>query len=122
MTTVGVWLAVLLVGGVGAVARFELDRAVTRRAGGRFPTGTLVVNLSGATILGFIAAVGLPAYAVLILGTGLIGAYTTFSTWMLESSRLAEEGQWQRAAVNIVMSLVLGVLAAGIGGWIGAHL
>ncbi|MCV7194870.1 fluoride efflux transporter CrcB [Mycolicibacterium brumae] len=122
MSAVAPWLAVLLVGGIGAVARFELDRAVTRRTGGGFPAGTLAVNLSGALALGMLSGAGLSPTALLIAGTGLVGAYTTFSTWMLETARLAEEGGRRRATLNIVVSLVAGVLAAGCGSWIGAQL
>lgn len=116
------WLAVLIVGGFGAVARFELDKAVTRRTAGGFPTGTLAVNLSGSLLLGVLVGAGLSQTMLLIAGTGLVGAYTTFSTWMLETARLAEEGGRRRAAANIIVSLAAGVLAAGGGTWIGAQL
>ncbi|MCW3022541.1 MAG: crcB [Conexibacter sp.] len=111
-----------LLGGAGAVGRFLLDRAVTRRAGGAFPYGTLAVNLSGALALGVLAGAGLGGDAYRLWAVGLIGAFTTFSTWALESHRLAEEGQARLGALNFGVSLVLGVLAALLGRWIGGAL
>ncbi|WIM88065.1 fluoride efflux transporter CrcB [Candidatus Mycobacterium wuenschmannii] len=114
-----IWLGVILAGGIGAVLRFLLDGAVARRAGRSFPFGTLAVNLSGATLLGFIGALALDRYAALIAGTAFVGSYTTFSTWMLETQRLGEERQVRNAAANIVVSVVLGLGAALLGQWIG---
>jgi CrcB protein len=112
----------LLVGGVGAVARFRMDGLIATRAGGSFPAGTLAVNLSGALILGLIAGAALPPTVTLIAGTGLVGSYTTFSTWMLETSRLAEEHRGRLATVNVGAGIVLGVLAVGCGQLLGGHL
>lgn len=117
-----VWTGVVLAGGVGAVARFLLDAAVSNAAGKSFPYGTLAVNVSGAVILGLLTGLALSDTASLIVGTGAVGAYTTFSTWMLETQRMAEERQRLRAAGNIVVSLVLGVAAAALGNAIGANL
>ena len=111
-----------LLGGVGAVGRFLVDGAVTRRAGARFPFGTLAVNLSGALALGVLAGSGLGGDAYRLWAVGLIGAFTTFSTWALESHRLAEEGQGRLGGLNFAVSLVLGVLAAMLGRWIGSAL
>jgi CrcB protein len=105
-----------LLGGVGAVARFLLDGAVTARAGTSFPWGTLAVNLSGAFALGLLVGVADDTYR--LLGTGLLGAYTTFSTWMLESHRLGEDGRLRLGALNFALSLVAGVAAV----WLGRHL
>jgi fluoride exporter len=111
-------LAVGIVGGLGAIGRFVLDAAVTERVGRRFPYGTLAVNLSGSLVLGalFGAAVSGDSYDV--IGTGLLGAYTTLSTWALESHRLGEDGQLPTAALNVALSLALGLAAA----WAGRHL
>jgi len=117
-----VWVAVALVGGVGAVARFELDRAVTRRTNTAFPIGTFVVNISGATTLGVISGAALPPSVALIAGTGLIGAYTTFSTWTYETYRLTEERQRPYAVLNIIASVLAGLIAAACGQLIGEHL
>jgi CrcB protein len=104
-----VWTAVTLIGGAGSVLRFYVD-------------GTLVVNLSGAVILGLLAGLALAGDAALLAGTAAVGSYTTFSTWMLETQRLTEERQYRKAALNIVVSLVLGVAAAALGRLIGAQL
>lgn len=112
------WAGVMVLGGVGAVARFVVDRAVSRRIGRPFPFGTLVVNISGAVILGFLSGLALSHEVALLAGTSLVGAYTTFSTWMLETQRLTEERQLWPAAANIVVSVVLGIAAALLGQWI----
>jgi CrcB protein len=103
-----------LLGGVGAVARFLLDGAVTARAGAGFPWGTLAVNVSGAFLLGVVAgAVEGDAYR--LLATGLLGAYTTFSTWMLESHRLGEDGRLPLGLLNFALSLAVGIAAVWVG-------
>jgi len=117
-----VWTGVILAGGAGAVARFLLDGIVSSAAGKSFPYGTLAVNVSGAVILGLLTGLALSDNAALIIGTGIVGSYTTFSTWMLETQRMAEERQHLRAAGNIMVSLELGVAAAALGQAIGAHL
>jgi CrcB protein len=109
-------------GGLGAVSRFLVDRAVSRRVARAFPFGTMAVNLSGAVLLGFLAGLVLPSHLALLIGTGFVGSYTTFSTWMLETQRLGEERQAVAATANIVVSLVLGVLAAWAGMSIGGRL
>lgn len=116
------WSGVLVCGGVGAVLRFLVDGAVTRRVISRFPVGTLVVNLSGAFALGFFDGLVLSNHAALVVGTGLIGSYTTFSTWMFESQRLGEEQQARRALANIIVSLAAGLGFATLGLQIGAQL
>lgn len=118
----GLILAVGLVGGAGAIARFLLDGAVAARLGRRFPFGTLAVNLSGAFALGVLVGAALRGDAYDIAGTGLLGAFTTFSTWALESHRLGEDGQLALGAVNFVVSLVLGVALAWLGRELGAAL
>jgi CrcB protein len=113
-----VWAGVAVIGGIGAVCRLLLDRAVARRVARPFPFGTLAVNISGAVLLGFIGGLTLSHQAALLAGTAFVGAYTTFSTWMLETHRLAEERQVWPAVANIVVSVVLGVAAALLGQWI----
>ena len=114
----GVLLAVGLVGGIGACARFALDGAVAVRFGRAFPFGTLAVNLSGAFLLGVLAGLALTGDGYRIAATGALGAFTTFSTWAFESHRLAEDGQGRAAALNVAASLVLGLAAV----WLGRHL
>lgn len=116
------WAGVMAVGGVGAVCRLLVDRAVSRRFPMGFPIGTLAVNVSGAWLLGFLGALALSPHAALLAGTAFVGAYTTFSTWMLETQRLGEERRGRAAALNIVISIVLGVAAAWLGQLIGRQL
>jgi fluoride exporter len=118
VTTVLVWAGVMLIGGIGSVLRFVVDRAVARRLARPFPFGTLVVNISGAALLGLIAGLALNKDAALLTGTAFVGAYTTFSTWMLETQRLGEERQTWAAFANIVVSVLLGTAAAYLGQWI----
>jgi CrcB protein len=117
-TTILVWVGVMLIGGIGSVLRFLVDRAVARRAARSFPFGTLAVNISGAALLGFLAGLALSKYAALLAGTAFVGAYTTFSTWMLETQRLSEERQMLSAFANIAVSVVLGMVAALLGQWV----
>jgi CrcB protein len=118
--SVVVWVAVVLIGGAGSVLRFYVDGIVTSASGRGFPYGTLVVNLSGAVILGLLTGLALAGNAYLLAGTAAVGSYTTFSTWILETQRLTEERQHRKAVLNIVVSLVLGVAAAALGRLIGA--
>jgi CrcB protein len=117
-TTILVWAGVMLIGGIGSVLRFLVDRAVARRAARSFPFGTLTVNISGAALLGFLGGLALSKYAALLAGTAFVGAYTTFSTWMLETLRLSEERQMRSAFANIAVSVVLGMAAAVLGQWV----
>ena len=108
-------VAVGLLGGAGAIGRLLLDGAVSARRSGTFPAGTFAVNLAGSLVLGVLAGTVTGAEELRLLGTGLIGSFTTFSTWMLETQRLAEEGDGRAAAANVVVSLVLGVALAWLG-------
>ena len=120
--TIAVWAGVVLLGGAGAVLRFLIDRAIARRVARPFPFGTLTVNLSGAVLLGLLAGLTLSYHVSLLAGTAFVGSYTTFSTWMLETQRLAEERQLSLAVANIVVSVMLGVAAAMAGQWIAGQL
>ena len=104
-----VWVAVALIGGAGALARFLLDAAVSERLGRELPLGTFAVNVSGAFLLGVIGA------GHLVVGTALLGSYTTFSTWMLESHRLGEDGRTRAMLANLALSLAAGLAAAKLG-------
>jgi CrcB protein len=116
-TTVLVWAGVVFVGGIGSVLRFLVDRTVARRVARPFPFGTLAVNISGAALLGFLFG-QLSRDAALLADTAFVGAYTTFSTWMLETQRLGEERQTWAAGTNIVVTVALGIAAALLGQWI----
>ena len=115
---VALWAGVMVIGGLGSVARFLVDGAVARRASGSFPVGTLTVNITGALLLGLVSGLALGPTAALLAGTALLGAYTTFSTWMLETQRLGEERQIWPAAANLILSVALGLAGALAGQWI----
>jgi fluoride exporter len=112
-------LGVAAAGGAGAVARLLIDGAVSARAGRGLPVGTLAVNLSGAFLLGLLVGLAPGSDALEVAGTGLLGGYTTFSTWMFESHRLAEDGRGRAALANLAGSLALGLAAAALGRAIG---
>jgi CrcB protein len=115
-------LAVGVLGGTGAIARFLVDNAVSRRMGRQFPVGILVVNLSGTLVLGVLVGLAVDGDAYRLVGGGVIGAYTTFSTWVFDSHRLAAEGRRGLAVANLAGSLVLGLLAVWLGRTVGSGL
>ena len=115
-TTIGIGVA----GAIGALARYGLDGVISRRAPALFPWGTLVVNLTGSFVLGVLFAMTteraiLPADIRGPVMIGFIGAYTTFSTYMLESWGLLESGSWAPALANLGGSVVLGLVAVAAG-------
>lgn len=116
------WLAVALLGGAAALARFLLDAAVGERFAGPFPAGTLAVNLSGAVLLGLLAGAALHGTALTIVAGGGLGSYTTFSTWMFESQRLGEGGDARLLWLNLALSLAAGLAAVALGHWLGGLL
>ncbi len=87
-----------------------------------FPLGILAVNLLGALALGLVAGARCSGEALTIVAGGGIGSFTTFSTWMLDSHRLAEAGRPDLAWLNIGLSLVAGFAAVALGHWLGAAL
>jgi CrcB protein len=119
------YLLVAAGGLIGAPSRYLLDRLVTRRitAGtlpwGTLPWGTLLINVSGALLLGFLTGLTLagrlPAAVKTGVGTGFCGAYTTYSTFTVETMQLAGNGQLAAAAGNVAVSLVAGLAAAALG-------
>jgi CrcB protein len=126
--TVGTWVLVALLGGTGSIARFMVDGLVGERGGGRwlggggFPWGTFVVNISGAALLGGVAGAALTGNALILAGTATLGSYTTLSTWMLESHRLAQDNQVGVAVANLLGSVVVGFAAVALGHAVGAAL
>jgi len=99
-----------------------LDGAISRRSRAAFPLGTLAVNLLGALVLGVLVGAGVSGDALKLLAIGLLGGFTTFSTWVFETHRLAEDGLLRIAAANVAVSLLLGVLAIWVGRLIGEML
>jgi CrcB protein len=120
--TVPGWIAVGLLGGVAAAARFLIDAEIAARANSKFPMGILAVNLSGSLVLGVIAGAALHGEALAIVAGGGIGSFTTFSTWILDSHRLGEAGELRLAWLNIGLSLVAGFAAVALGHWLGTAL
>lgn len=113
-------LAVLLLavlGGIGAATRFVLDGLVNRRWSGEFPAATLVVNVTGSFLIGVLSATVATDHpdVFAVAATGFCGGYTTFSTAMVESVRLAREGAWRVAAWAAAGTLLLCVTAAAAG-------
>jgi CrcB protein len=114
------YVAVAVGGAFGAVARFAIDGWVSERTGGLFPWGTLLINVSGAFLLGLLATLAIDRSVLSpeirpVAMIGFLGAYTTFSTWMLDCWRLMQEGAWALAAANLVGSVLLGLVAVGLG-------
>lgn len=107
------FIGAALAGGVGAALRYLVDVGIARVAGRRFPWGIFAVNLTGSFALGVVTA-ALPDQAFL-LGAGLLGGYTTFSTAMLDTVALWRDGERRASAFNAVGMLLLGLLAAGLG-------
>jgi fluoride exporter len=116
------WIGLALVGGVGAVARFRIDRAISGRRKGEFPLGTFAINILGAFTLGLLTGASVTGTWLFILGTGFLGSFTTFSTWIFETDRLGEDGEEAVAIVNLGLSIAAGLAAAGAGWAIGALL
>jgi CrcB protein len=115
-------VAVIVGSALGGMARFWLADAIGRRLGERFPWGTLAVNASGALAIGVLAALllgpsgsgtGTAAWHFAVFG--FLGSYTTVSSFSLQTLVLAHDRAWRRATANIVLSLGLCLLAAGVG-------
>jgi CrcB protein len=115
-------LLVLVCAGAGAVARFLVDGLVQSRLSAEFPLGTLAVNLGGAFLLGLVAGLGPSSRMMLIVGTATIGSYTTFSTWMLEVHRPAEDGERRLVGWVVAVSLAGGLGAVALGRALGGAL
>lgn len=122
----GIFLALCAAGGAGAALRFFVDGLIRARARSVFPWGTAVINVSGSLILGLLTGLTLSSVLapqwVLVLGTGLMGGYTTFSTASIETMRLVQEREYVLAVTNGLGVLVVTV-AVGFGGlWLGSVL
>lgn len=110
-----VWLWVGIGGSIGSLCRYGIARWAGNRFKGVFPWGTLIANITGAFLLGFLQGQPRPEIWLLFLGTGILGGLTTFSTWMLESLRLMEEGEHGTALMNLVCSAAAGMFVFWLG-------
>ncbi|MDQ1082683.1 MULTISPECIES: CrcB family protein [Microbacterium] len=110
-----VFLTVAVAGGAGAALRFLLDAGIRRVAGERFPWGILIVNVTGAFALGILSMLPADEAWRWIVGTGLLGGYTTFSAVAATTVLLAEEGRGRAATVYAAASFVGSVVAATAG-------
>jgi len=113
------WLGFVVAGGAGAVARHLLQSWRPVGAGAGFPWATLVVNVTGSFVLGLLTGLalyhGFPRGSLLVLGTGFCGAYTTFSTFAVDTVGLAEEGMTGGAVLNALGTLGAALAAAALG-------
>lgn len=116
------WIAVGLLGGLAAAARFVIDAEVAARVDSEFPLGIFLVNVSASLAVGFVAGLALDGAALAIVAGGGIGSYSTFSTWILDSHRLGVAGEARLAWLDIGVSLAAGFAAVALGHWFGASL
>ncbi len=115
------WFLVAAGGAAGAVLRFYLSETLPSET---FPWATLSVNLLGSFLLGIVAAAGLVQVLgeaqTLLIGVGFLGAFTTMSTFSVETITMMEEGRWQSAGIYVITSALAGPLLAFIG-WKSGH-
>jgi CrcB protein len=107
-------------GAIGTAARYLLTLAIQERASGGFPIATLLINISGSILLGFLMRYGLEGSTLspelrLLLTTGFCGGFTTFSTFSYETARLLEGGEWQRGLAYITASVVVCLAGTFVG-------
>lgn len=113
-------LLIGLAGALGALTRYSLSGFVQRYSGFTFPVGTLVVNLLGTFLFGFIWSLVEQRLVIsvetrVVILSGFLGAFTTFSSFMFETSALIGDGQWGYALLNITAQIVLGMIAIFLG-------
>lgn len=112
---------------LGANARYWLGDWAAQKWGAAFPMGTMLINLTGSLALGFFMTLATERFLIdprwrLLFAVGFLGAYTTFSTYTYESFNLVVKGQWLPGLLNLLGSAVLGILAVGIGVYLGKSL
>jgi CrcB protein len=117
--TPGIFLLLALAGGVGATVRFIVDGAIRARQ-------TTIINVSGSLVLGFLTGLTIEHFVStdfsIVIGTGFLGGYTTFSTASYETVQLIKKGRYGASFISGIVMLVLSVAAAVIGLWAGAEI
>ena len=113
-------ILLMLLGAAGTLARYGLDGWIQNRLGAAFPAGTLTINVLGCFLLGVIGQYSLTHLSVppewrIGMTTGMMGAFTTFSTFGWESVRMVQTGEWAKAALYIGASLLVGLVAMILG-------
>jgi len=114
------YLLVLIGGGVGALARYVAASAIMTRFGGKFPLGTLVINVTGSFLIGFLMTMLTERFQLdprwrLLLVVGFLGGYTTFSSFEWETFTSVREGALWAGMLNVVSSVMLGYVAVWLG-------
>ncbi len=116
------YLLIAIGGALGSVGRFWASGVVANLTGGAFPFGTMFVNVTGAIVIGFFAALTGPEGRVFVgasgrqfVMTGVCGGYTTFSTFSLETMNLVRDGEWLFAGLNAILSVALCLAAVWLG-------
>lgn len=109
---------------LGANARYWIGDWAARKLGANFPYGTFIINFTGCLLIGFFLTLATERLVIdtrwrLLISVGFLGAYTTFSTYVYESFNLLMKGQWVAGLINLLGSALLGVLAVGIGVYLG---
>jgi CrcB protein len=127
MATLKIYLAVMLGGAVGTGLRMGLTAWLAAKCGDHFPIGTIVVNVSGSFVIGIIAALTdaggalFPAHFTRqVVMVGVLGGFTTFSAFSLQTLNLVSAGEWARAGWNVVLSVALCLAAVWLGHLLGA--
>ncbi len=125
------YLLVAIGGAIGSVARFGIGGLVSQKFGETFPLGTLVVNIAGSFIIGFVAALASPegrlspqsrVITTQLVMTGVCGGFTTFSPFSLQTLNLLHDGEWLYAGGNILLSVILCLIATWLGFMLGTAL
>jgi fluoride exporter len=116
------YLLIAIGGAMGSMARFGVGGLVTAWTGGTFPYGTMLINVTGALVIGFFATLTGPDGRVLVstytrqfVMIGICGGYTTFSTFSFETFNLMTDGQWLAAGANALFSVLLCLIAVWLG-------
>jgi CrcB protein len=119
---VSTYLWIALGGALGSVARYGGSSLIATLFGQTFPLGTLVINITGSFVIGLFATLAGPDGRVMVSGDvrqfvtiGLCGGYTTFSSFSYQTLTLAQDGQYMRAGLNVVASVVLCLVAVWLG-------